>query len=365
VNGYLPVTVTNGSSTSALSYYQVPVALSGSAYTSITTHGQTNLVDIVVTDSDGVTTLPFALEEIDTTNSVVYLLVKLSLAANTNKTIFVYYGNAAATSTSSYTNTVQPVNAISSNVDIWNQSNAANYNANPILVLLQNQGGAGGGDSPGSGQGAGSGAGTGSSMDLTRSTTGGMGLPRVIYVAPRRTSRISARGTLLGLLRTAQPGTAQPSTHRQSRPHHFSHGSIRRSWLRRKSACDTLAGFVRGIARDNWATVIGRPALRRTASTASSRSGSAGETARMVSSGMGHLTFGRGRRQLAPLDAHRRLQELDQRGIRRRMDAKTVEGPERGHVESHVCLACAVVRIRDANQLGLHSIQLPLQPLDL
>src|SRR5262249_40517782 len=80
--GYrLPITITNGSSTSALSYAQVAFKLTGSAYTSFHTHAKSDGSDIVVTDSDGVTTLPFALEGIDTTGSAVYLVVEMSLAA--------------------------------------------------------------------------------------------------------------------------------------------------------------------------------------------------------------------------------------------------------------------------------------------
>jgi hypothetical protein len=141
-NYRLPVTVTNGSSTSALSYAQVGVSLTGSAYTSITTHGLSNLADIVVTDSDGVTTLPFALEGIDTTNSVVYLLVKMSLAANVAKTIYVYYGNASASSTSSYSGAITPTASATLNVDILTQTQSSGYNSNPGLICLKNQIGA-------------------------------------------------------------------------------------------------------------------------------------------------------------------------------------------------------------------------------
>jgi hypothetical protein len=141
-NYRLPVTVTNGSSTSALSYAQVSVALTGSAYTSFHAHANANGSDLVVTDSDGVTTLPFALEEIDSTNSVVYLLVKLSLAAGASKTIYVYYGNASATSLSSYAQAVGPTASATLNVDILTQAQVAGYNSNPALICLQNQSGA-------------------------------------------------------------------------------------------------------------------------------------------------------------------------------------------------------------------------------
>jgi hypothetical protein len=142
----LPLTVTNGSSTSALSFCQVPVTISGSAYTSFHAHAKSDGSDIVVTDSDGVTALPFALELIDTTNSIVYLLVKLSLAANSSGTKYVYYGNALATSQSSYATTVGPTTAASLNADITTQSGGPNiitgYNSYPKVLCLRNQAGA-------------------------------------------------------------------------------------------------------------------------------------------------------------------------------------------------------------------------------
>ena len=137
----LPVTVTNTSSTSALRYCQVPIALSGSAYTSFHAHAKSDGSDIMVTDSDGTTTLPFALEQIDTANSVAYLLVKLSLAANASKTIYLYYGNPAATSASSYPSTVQAQTTLAGPTDILTQANYTGYNSEPQLVCLKNQNG--------------------------------------------------------------------------------------------------------------------------------------------------------------------------------------------------------------------------------
>ena len=119
----LPVTVTNGSSTSALAYAQVPIALTGAAYTSFHAHALANGADIIVTAADGVTTLSFALEEIDTVNSVVYLLVKVpAVAPSGSTTVYVYYGNAGATSASSYPNTVGTGTALVGPNDVMNQS---------------------------------------------------------------------------------------------------------------------------------------------------------------------------------------------------------------------------------------------------
>ena len=109
----LPITVDNtANATSALSYHQVSISLTGAAYTAFHASAKSDGSDIRVTDSDGVTLLSHALEGIDTTNSAVYLLVKVpAVAAGATRTIYVYYGNAAATSVSSYATTVGPDSA--------------------------------------------------------------------------------------------------------------------------------------------------------------------------------------------------------------------------------------------------------------
>lgn len=142
-----PITVDNtANATSALAYYQVGISLTGAAYTSINAHAKADRSDIRVTDSDGVTLLNFALEGNDTVNSAVYLLVKVPrVAAAASSTIYVYYGNAAATSVSSYAVTVGPATAIVGPTDIYNQTDRTGFNANPVSVLLKNQGGIHGG----------------------------------------------------------------------------------------------------------------------------------------------------------------------------------------------------------------------------
>lgn len=141
----LEIPVVNGSSTVGLSYCQVPITITGGAYTALVASAQATLADLVVTDSDGVTTLPFCLEQYDTVNDTVYLLAKVSLAANASKTIYAYYGNPSASSTSSATGTVQPQTAATSNVDIFAQASYPGYNDLCKLVLLKNQGGPNGG----------------------------------------------------------------------------------------------------------------------------------------------------------------------------------------------------------------------------
>jgi biopolymer transport protein ExbB len=120
----LPVTVNNtANATSALAYHQVGVALTGAAATSFRTHAKADGSDAVVTDSDELTPLKFALEGIDTANNAVYLLIKVPVvAAAATRTIYVYYGNAAATSTSSYATTVGPTTALVGPTDVYTQA---------------------------------------------------------------------------------------------------------------------------------------------------------------------------------------------------------------------------------------------------
>jgi hypothetical protein len=143
----LPVTIDNtANATSALSYYQVGISLTGAAYTSINTHAKADRSDLRVTDSDGVTPLSFALEGNDTANSAVYLLVKVPyVAAGGTRTIYVYYGNAAAASVSSYATTVGPTTAITGPTDVFTQTDDSPFNANEVAILLKNQGGIHGG----------------------------------------------------------------------------------------------------------------------------------------------------------------------------------------------------------------------------
>jgi hypothetical protein len=137
----IPVTIDNtANTTSALSYHQVSVSLTGTAYTSFNAHAKADGSDIRVTDSDGVTPLNFALEGIDTANSAVYLLVKVpAVAANTTRTIYVYYGNAAATSVSSFATTVGSATALTGPTDVANQTDFPGFYEAPRLVLLQHQ----------------------------------------------------------------------------------------------------------------------------------------------------------------------------------------------------------------------------------
>jgi hypothetical protein len=140
----MPVTVDNtANTTSALSYFQVPVTISGAAYTTITGHANSDLSDLRVTDSDGTTLLSHVVEGKDTTNSVIYLLVKVpAVAAGNLKTVYVYYGNSSATSVSSWANTLQPANAATGPYDVFSQTDFPGYCTGVWPLVLKYQTGA-------------------------------------------------------------------------------------------------------------------------------------------------------------------------------------------------------------------------------
>jgi hypothetical protein len=140
---YAAVAIDNTANTSNLSYYQLPVTISGALYACWAVHGKSDGSDLRVTDSDGTTPLSFALEGIDAARQALYLLVKVpAVAAGGSKTIYVYWGNASASSVSSYPGTVQNNNAITGPNDIFTQSSHVGYNAEPGLILLSKQTGA-------------------------------------------------------------------------------------------------------------------------------------------------------------------------------------------------------------------------------
>jgi hypothetical protein len=136
----VPVTVANNNVSQALVQFQTGISLTGAAYTAFHAHAKADGSDLVVTDASGNTTIPFALELYDATNSIVTILVKVPLIAGSGSTtVYLYYGNAAASSTSSYATTVQATGSAPSNVDIATQTNAAGYNDLPRLILFKYQ----------------------------------------------------------------------------------------------------------------------------------------------------------------------------------------------------------------------------------
>jgi hypothetical protein len=137
------VVIDNTASTSNLSYSQQSITISGSLYAAWAAHGAADGSDIRVTDSDGVTLLPYWREGIDSANSKLYLMTKVPfIGAGATKTIYVYWGKVGATDVSSPTATVQPANAVVGPTDVWTQSDTPNYNAYTACCCLKNQTGA-------------------------------------------------------------------------------------------------------------------------------------------------------------------------------------------------------------------------------
>jgi hypothetical protein len=95
-----PITISNSGS-SALTYYQVLVTLDTSSLIS-TGKMRSNCGDIRFTDSDGSTLLNYWLESgCNSANTKIWVKVPY-IPASSTKTIYVYYGNPSATSTSTY-----------------------------------------------------------------------------------------------------------------------------------------------------------------------------------------------------------------------------------------------------------------------
>lgn len=137
----LPVTIDNAANaTSALSHHQVAVKFTGSSYASWAAHGLSSGADIRVADADGTTLIPHWLEGIDPANSAVYLMVKVPrVAASATRTIYVYWGNAAATTVSSAATTIRHTTAITGPNDLVDQADLSGYSANPIAIGLKYQ----------------------------------------------------------------------------------------------------------------------------------------------------------------------------------------------------------------------------------
>jgi hypothetical protein len=93
------IVVNNTTNSAALTNYQVKVTLpsTGFDYNKVKAGG----ADLRFTDSDGTTQLKFWIEKYDATAKTGTIWVKIpSVAANANRTIYAYYGNASAASQS-------------------------------------------------------------------------------------------------------------------------------------------------------------------------------------------------------------------------------------------------------------------------
>jgi hypothetical protein len=102
-----PITVTTDAQLPSLVDYQVQVMVDASALVAagkLDASGK----DVRVTLADGTTQLPHWLSQIDTTTSNLWVKVP-SLSPGTTTTLFLYYGNAAATNTASLASTFEQV----------------------------------------------------------------------------------------------------------------------------------------------------------------------------------------------------------------------------------------------------------------
>ena len=98
------VTIDNTSNSNNLTDYQVKVTLNSTNFDF--SKAKSDGADIRFTDDDGTTLLNHWIEKWDASGEEAILWVKVpSIPASSNKTIYLYYGNSNASSTSSVTNT--------------------------------------------------------------------------------------------------------------------------------------------------------------------------------------------------------------------------------------------------------------------
>jgi len=94
----IPVTLDNTNAPFALSNHQIEIDLSASAYAALIAAANADGSDILVTDTDGTTLLNFWLKSYLPGSSTGTIVVTIpSLAIGATKAIYVYYGNAAQT----------------------------------------------------------------------------------------------------------------------------------------------------------------------------------------------------------------------------------------------------------------------------
>ncbi|MCX6791075.1 MAG: DUF2341 domain-containing protein [Candidatus Gribaldobacteria bacterium] len=127
-----PVTIDNTSGTSTLTNYQVKVTV---LYDS---KMQSNFNDIRFTDLDGTTLLDHWLEVSTSSVSATFWVEVPNIAATSTKTIYMYYGNSSATSTSNGDNTFEFFDDFE-NYDVGNlvvnPGQWTKYGSNPVLSL--------------------------------------------------------------------------------------------------------------------------------------------------------------------------------------------------------------------------------------
>jgi BNR repeat-like domain/Domain of unknown function (DUF2341)/Putative peptidoglycan binding domain len=129
-----PVTITNAN-VDSLSSFQVEVDLSVSNFDF--TKANSDGSDIRFTDSDGVTPLNYYLDAYNSITHIADFVVNAPSIPTSGTTIYLYYGNSGATSTSSWANTFEPNFHPVTNSMVYTSSNPG-YNAWPTAEKLQN-----------------------------------------------------------------------------------------------------------------------------------------------------------------------------------------------------------------------------------
>lgn len=109
---YREVVTAANTGASALTNHQLRVTIDKN-HTGFWAHAKNDGSDIRFVDSDNTTVLTYWLESFDYANQTVAVWVKIpSITAATSKSIYLYYGNAAAASTSSSDNMTIPMDGI-------------------------------------------------------------------------------------------------------------------------------------------------------------------------------------------------------------------------------------------------------------
>lgn len=129
------ITIDNSSNPSALTNYQVRIDLSSSNFDF--SKAQLSGADLLFTDSDGITVLSHWIESYNSSAQTATIWVKVpSIPASSNKTIYLYYGNSTADTSSNGDNTFEFFD------DFESPDVASGYFSlsSPSTVLPQDQG---------------------------------------------------------------------------------------------------------------------------------------------------------------------------------------------------------------------------------
>ena len=134
-----PVTITNTSG-SELTDFQAKISLNNSNFDF--TNAKSDGSDLRITSSDGVTQIPFWIEEWNAVGNTATIWVKVpSIPTPAGTTIYIYYGNAAVTTVSNGLNTFNAYDGFETyslgsvpSSNIVNPGEWQRYPGNPILV---------------------------------------------------------------------------------------------------------------------------------------------------------------------------------------------------------------------------------------